>query len=755
MQRICHTLCTLGLSLLVGAIHEFACAEDARSADAPVPIASIRYFPEDPAALREAPERHTPVVIVGTVTWISADPDRQAFLVIQDESAGIWATVRLARDRGVWRGDDAKLRRIRAGMQVEMEGLQELDAFAPMIIPRSIRIISEDIRLPDAEPATMDRLFSGCDACRRIEVEGLLRGFRQGFVHGTPHWILVMATSGHRFLVTIPHDELTPDPAHLVDGILRVRGVAASRFTTRGEFIAPTIQLLSADDIITVAAPRLAPFESPKLPLARISRFQKNPPSANRIRTEGIVSHAVPGELFYLQDGATGLRVESQTEEILHPGDRVEVAGFVDRGRVMAGISEAAGITEAVIRRLGNGPPPRPIVIQPDDIVAINTTARANGLIASPGDYDGCLVTFRARLLEIRRTLAGGVFLLSAGKSAVVAAIPTMAFTSLKNLSLGSELQVTGIVQADIRPETHNSPIWLLPSVDRVDLLLRTADDVRVIGSPSWWTPRRLVVALAATGGILSLALGWVWLLRQQVAATAARLLAEMRTRREAAVEFSATLRERNRIAANLHDTLLQTMSAIGMQLQSCELSRVEDGLPPAPHLGLARRMVEHAIGELRQSVWALRSFPLKGQRFTEAVSSMVALLGTGQRATINVNVIGDQPDVPDFVAGNLLLVVQEAIRNALHHANAKTIDVGIAFDAQHDTIDVTVADDGAGFVPGTQPGALQGHFGLQGMRERTERLGGSIDINSAPGQGTSIRARVRNCDYDREIAGD
>lgn len=752
MQRIRHAACAITLSLIVESIQGFACADDARDAPSPVPIAAIRYFSEDPAVTSVPPDRHAPVVIAGTVTWISDDPDRQAFLVVQDETAGIWATVRLARDRGVWRGDDAELRRIRAGMRVEMEALQELDAFAPMLIPRSIRILSEEIRMPEAEPAAIDRLFNGCDACRRIEIEGLLRGYRQGLVHGTPHWILVMATAGHRFLVTVPRQALSPDPSHLVDGTLRVRGVAASRFTTRGEFIAPTIQLGGTDDISVVSPPRLAPFDAPKLPLARISRFQKNPPSANRIRTEGVVSHAVPGELFYLQEGAVGVRVQAQSDDALQPGDRVEVAGFIDRGRVIAGVSEAAGITEAVVRRFGSGPPPQPIAIQPDDIVAINATASANGLIASPGDYDGCLISFHARLMEIRRTLTGGLLLLSTGKSTVSAAVPATAFAPLKTILPGSELRVTGIVQVDIRPEVGDFPIWLLPNVERMDVLLRTADDVQVIATPSWWNSRRLGIALATTGAVLSIALGWVWLLRRQVAATAARLLAEMRTRREAVVEFNATIRERNRLAANLHDTLLQTMSAIGMQLQSCELSQAEEGRPATNHLGLARRMVDHAVGELRQSVWALRSFPLKGQTFTEAITSLATHLGAGQHTRITVEVTGSDENVSDFVAGNLLLIVQEAIHNALQHARASTIAVALDLDHGSDEITVAIRDNGVGFAPGTEAGPLQGHFGLQGMRERAERLGGSIRVESEPGRGTTVHARVCNRPYDREI---
>ena len=225
-----------------------------------------------------------------------------------------------------------------------------------------------------------------------------------------------------------------------------------------------------------------------------------------------------------------------------------------------------------------------------------------------------------------------------------------------------------------------------------------------------------------------------------------------MQTRHEAAVEFNATIRERNRLAANLHDTLLQTMSAIGMQLQSCELSGRDGGKPAANHLGLARRMVDHAVGELRESVWALRSFPLKGQSLPEAVRSLAAHLEEGCETRIDVAMTGSETAVSDFVAGNLLLVVQEAVHNALQHAQPATIEVVLSFDPASAAINVTVRDDGTGFTPGTQAGPLQGHFGMQGMRERVERLGGTLRVESAPGRGTVIHARVKNLPYDRQI---
>ena len=124
-------------------------------------------------------------------------------------------------------------------------------------------------------------------------------------------------------------------------------------------------------------------------------------------------------------------------------------------------------------------------------------------------------------------------------------------------------------------------------------------------------------------------------------------------------------------------------------------------------------------------------------------ISQFEKQLGKALRATITFHASGTPVELPSFVAGNLLLVVQEAIHNALRHAAPTQVDVEATFAADG-SLTVTVQDDGAGFLPGTEAGPAQGHFGLQGMRERLERLGGTLEIESAPEAGTTITAQVR-----------
>ena len=97
---------------------------------------------------------------------------------------------------------------------------------------------------------------------------------------------------------------------------------------------------------------------------------------------------------------------------------------------------------------------------------------------------------------------------------------------------------------------------------------------------------------------------------------------------------------------------------------------------------------------------------------------------------------------VPEFEANHFLLFAQEALANALKHASPHRLTIAALIDRQQITI--TVSDDGSGFDTENVPGPQQGHFGLMGMKERLNALGGALVIHSHPGQGTSVEASFK-----------
>jgi signal transduction histidine kinase len=236
------------------------------------------------------------------------------------------------------------------------------------------------------------------------------------------------------------------------------------------------------------------------------------------------------------------------------------------------------------------------------------------------------------------------------------------------------------------------------------------------------------------------------------VARQTQQLAQEMRGRRDAAVEFQAALRERSRLAANLHDTVLQTMTGIAYQIEACETESLPPDERTANHLETARRMVQRGQEDLRNSVWALRALPMKERTFTEAVHSVAQQISAGHDVQITVEHTNELPALADFIAGNLLLIAQEAVHNAIKHAKPKRIRITLAAVENGERFSLLVEDDGGGFVPGSQPGAGAGHFGMEGMRERAERLGGTLDLQSEPGAGTRVRVEVPLRSFDHAL---
>ncbi|MFM9198125.1 MAG: ATP-binding protein [Planctomycetia bacterium] len=667
---------------------------------------------------------HGDVRVRGVVTW----HDHES-IAIQDPTGGIWVTEQFARRDGILAPDAPPLSpTVEPGLEIEVVGVPTREnLFSVMLMPRSLRTLGRQ-PLPPCRPATHGELFSGATDHLRVEIRGIVQGFRP--VEAAPWWMLFVDGRPGEVGVLVPKDAFPNDPAEIVDAEILVRGVSGACYNYRSEFLSPRIHVNSRDDIVVERPAAVEPFEATKIPLADLAGYRVAGRGGHRTRVEGVATFVKPGECFYLQDGDIGVRVETRSTAPLRVGDRVEVAGFVTLDR------RVAGIKEAVVNPLAGDAPPPPLATTIDAVRG------------RQGRDDGLLVTVPARLLDVHATDTGCPLSLADGDSTFEARLDGPGTANLLSLLPGSDLALTGIVKTDLRYDYR-----VRPSVDRLDLLLRAAGDVAIVRPPSWWTPRRLLQALAALAAVLLGALAWGVVLRRQVATRSAALASEMQKRRDAAVEFDATLRERNRLAANLHDTLLQTLGGIGYQLEACEATGLAEAPATKRHVDAAHRMVDNALAQLHESVWALRSLPLRNESFPVALRSLVARAAEGCDVRIGIDVQGPLDDVPDFVAGNLLLVIQEALTNAIRHGRAAAVTVDVRRDDQAGTIDLSVTDDGQGFVPGTQRGMDQGHFGLQGMRERVERLGGSLTIESGPGRGTSVRARVSRHALDADLA--
>ena len=205
--------------------------------------------------------------------------------------------------------------------------------------------------------------------------------------------------------------------------------------------------------------------------------------------------------------------------------------------------------------------------------------------------------------------------------------------------------------------------------------------------------------------------------------------------------QFGAVLAERTRIAREIHDNLAQEMTGISVQLEVVARTMPPDAEVTRTHLDRARQQVRHGIAEARRYIWDLRSPALENIDLPSALSETARRLTseTGIQAQVEVN--GTNRRLPRLVEDNLLRIGQEAVNNAVNHAEAQRIFVNLIFDARR--VQLSVRDDGHGFVHQAAANGQAGHFGLIGMRERAERIGGTLSIHSSSESGTEVVAEV------------
>jgi PAS domain S-box-containing protein len=201
--------------------------------------------------------------------------------------------------------------------------------------------------------------------------------------------------------------------------------------------------------------------------------------------------------------------------------------------------------------------------------------------------------------------------------------------------------------------------------------------------------------------------------------------------------ERGVVVEERTRIAHEIHDTLAQGFTGIVIQLEAAE-----DALADAPdvaraHLLRARALARESLAEARRSVWALRPLALETDGLAQALLHLVNRLAQESRTQIEFSLQGVPRSSGLEVEHHLLRIGQEALTNALRHAQAHRIRVTLTCHPEQ--VELSIEDDGRGLGPAGPP-ARRG-FGLRTMQERAQRIGGQLTIASEPGQGTRVVA--------------
>ena len=196
---------------------------------------------------------------------------------------------------------------------------------------------------------------------------------------------------------------------------------------------------------------------------------------------------------------------------------------------------------------------------------------------------------------------------------------------------------------------------------------------------------------------------------------------------------------ERNRLARELHDSVSQKLFGLVLSAEAAGTLLDRDPGEARAELDRLRTLAQEVMEELRSLVFELRPPALESEGLATALRKHVDVLRRVYRREIHLELTGTPRRVPELER-EVFRVAQEALQNALRHADATRLDVELA--ANDGRLLLTVRDDGVGFDP-QAAGVRSRRLGLTSMEERAEALGGTLSIESRPGEGTTVRLEV------------
>ncbi|HVD92278.1 MAG TPA: histidine kinase [Vicinamibacterales bacterium] len=655
-------------------------------------VSAIRALSQDEGA------RGYPVDVRATVTHI--DERGHSTLFIHDGALGQFVMPpTVPASVPAW----AELRQ---GDLVEIEGRTERGGFAPNIRPSAVHRLGH-ASLPRPKQIPLAALLTGRHDCDYIEIAGVIqRAWRSS--DPQMHTLFADVAYDDGIVRATFWDYSDADARRFVDARVRLRGNVGTLFGSTEQLRGVSLFVGRTSDIV-VLEPAPDPFALPARSIRSLYNYSAAGEVNRRIRVRGVVTGYRPGRpievrdftsnarfryvgsVLYVDDGTGGVRIETEDEYPLHAGSSVDVAGFpaVTPGKPI--------LRNAVVKIAGTGTPPRPLRLAETNLLT--------------PDNDAMLVRMQGHLLSVLTNPAQRTFVVKVGETVFDADLDTAAPSALDDLRSGSLVAVTGVYAYEFG------------SVPSFRLLLRSPDDLELVSAARWWTMRHT--------GVMAVILG--------VGAWGVVIWSRASGRRKRQ-EYQAVLNERTRVGRELHDTLEQGLSGIALQLEAVSATLQTSPAQAQQSLDVARQMLRYSLEETRRSVLDLRSQALERGDLAGALSDMARQMTVGTRATAHFRVEGTPRRLDASHEHHLLRIGLEALTNALKHSGASRIDIVIRFQADSTTL--VVQDDGCGI--GQKDADLSSrHFGLQGIRERVDKLGGALSIENAADGGTRVAVTV------------
>ncbi|MGA8028517.1 MAG: response regulator [Bryobacteraceae bacterium] len=661
--------------------------------------------------------RGYPVHLQVLVTYFdAAAPD----FFIQDRTGGIWVR---------W---SSSLPGAAKGQLLELDGNSAQTDFSPEIANPRWRVVGR-AATPPPRRVSFDEMTSTSEDSEWVEVEGVVR--QAAHLHRDAQenvlWLEV-ALSGGRINVQIPWTT-AQDPSQLVDRRAKFRGVCGAEFNARNQLVGVKLFVPDLDEISMLDPPALDPFAISRTRIGELQRFGAKYPRGHRVKLTGVVSAAMPGRGFYLRDDSGALNVETREEIALKPGDRVETLGFPEL------VDSRLRLDDALVRLNGSGKPP--------DAVAMTAAQVMNGA------YDSELVALEGLVVGHSILPSQEMLVLQQDRTIFSVSGARNVFGNARRD--GSVLRVSGICVDE------------MDSFGRVTafrLIARSADDVRILQRPPWWTVGHAASFIGALAAVTALIIAWVIVLRRRVnrqTAVIRQKLEEEESLRRAAQrandvksEFLANMSHEIRTPMNgilgMTDLVLDT-SLSADQREFVEMVQTSaQGLMTIINDILDFSKIE--AGKLTMDPIAFNLEGALGEAFKG-----IAMHAHEKGLELACHIV---PGVPVELLGDpgrLRQVVLNLLGNALKFTKIGEVVLKVELLAQADeeiTLHFQVIDTGIGIAPEKQRKIFEAftqadssttrEFGGTGLgltisARLVEMFGGKLWVESEPGSGTTF----------------
>ncbi len=625
-------------------------------------------------------------------------------------------------------GDFKAFSKLSVGDIVTISGLSNKGDFSPAILAEKI-VQVDYLDLPDGEKLHDSILNTPAEDSGWFEVRGRIIS---ATVQPKAESILVVVNrNGVMLNVMLPYSERSEKRlAEIMFESVRFNAVCGAVFNKQRQFVGRILHAQSAYDFEIMDPIR--PYMANQItPVNELFRHRANPRSV--VCTVGVVTYIGHHELFLRGEGAS-IRVAFYENPSVSIGDEVKVRGIIWQQPI------SPALHANYIEFIKKCPDPKPIKVE------------LNGEeLDQKFNYD--LIEVDATVVEVGKSFYGSdgvsqhTLLCNGGSSLFEVRFPANQDLS-PGLLPGAKVRLTGICELN----RNMSLPWYI-QIDGFSLEVRSSADVVILEKPSWWTVQRLVYLLGIFLGAIALFVVWVMILKRTVNSQT-KIIREQ-------VESESILKERQRIARELHDNLAQGLVGMAVHLQgwirlmdggfkkiktllgsenSVAIDEINDlSKRERQSMQLMQDMLDHCSEESRMSIMYLRCGMSGRMGLFAALEELLEPLAANAGIFLEMRIEGESQSLSMDVERNLMLVVKEAVTNAIRHGEPKNILVVLTYNL-NDLI-ITIENDGKSFNNG-EP-APKGHYGLKGMSERMIQMDGSFDVACGDSFGVMVTLKL------------